>query len=112
MQIKRSSNYGGKRYAYDFGSCTTERGWAQIDTSQDASYFGQWINPEKRAILCYCEGDVILTECDNDAELRAEIEKMKQWNDEQGHRFIGIDPGFNQALKSNLEACGLAWALH
>ena len=35
----------GDRYVYDFGLCTYEKGWAQVDTAQDASYFGTWANP-------------------------------------------------------------------
>ena len=30
----------GDRYTYDFGHCSYENGWAQVDTAQDASYFG------------------------------------------------------------------------
>lgn len=33
------------RYKYDFRLCTSANGWAQLDTKQDASYFGNWINP-------------------------------------------------------------------
>lgn len=44
------------RYIYDFKYCSTSNGWAQIDTSQDASYFGQWINPAKRLIFCLLRG--------------------------------------------------------
>lgn len=100
------------RYLYDFRLCTTEKGWAQIDTSQDASYFGQWINPVKREIFCYCEGDTILTRCDDDAELRTQIAEMKAWNVAQGHRFLGIDPGFNTPLQAALQAVGLTEYLH
>jgi hypothetical protein len=100
------------RYLYDFGVCSTSRGWAQIDTSQDAWYFGQWINPDRRQIFCYCEGDEILTTCDTDMELCNEIERIRSWNVESGHRFKGIDPGFNEALKSTLIAIGLEQYLH
>lgn len=102
----------GDRYEYDFRRCTTARGWAQLDTSQDASYFGQWVNPSSREILCYCEGDVILTRCDDDGELQAQVAEIKRWNTEQGHRFIGIDPGFNEALRTALGAAGLGQYLH
>ena len=27
------------RYTYDFGLRSYEKGWAQVDTAQDASYF-------------------------------------------------------------------------
>lgn len=100
------------RYLYDFKLCTISKGWAQIDTGQDASYFGQWINPAKREIFCYCEGDLILTRCDTDEDLQEEIRKMKAWNEEQGHRFMGIDPGFSEALKGSLAAAGLQEYLH
>ena len=29
----------GDRYLYDFGLCSYKKGWAQVDTAQDASYF-------------------------------------------------------------------------
>lgn len=100
------------RYLYDFKLCTTDKGWAQIDTSQDASYFGQWINPTKRKIFAYIEGDLILTQLDTDAELKEEVEEMKRWNEEQGHCFLGIDPGFSTDLKAALTTIGLGEYLH
>ncbi len=100
------------RYLYDFGACSISKGWAQIDTSQDASYFGQWINPAKFQIFCYCEGDLILTTCETAQELQAEIATMKEWNTRQGHRFMGIDPGFSEALKASLVNAGLGEYLH
>ena len=106
MQITREFA-PADRYLYDFKVCTTSKGWAQIDTSQDASYFGQWINPTERKIFCYCEGDTILTECESDAELLEQVNLIAQWNYEQGHRYIGIDPGFNEELKAALIAVGL-----
>ncbi len=48
------------RYVYDFGSCSYANGFAQIDTRQDASYFGTWCSPERRMIVNYCEGDVTI----------------------------------------------------
>jgi hypothetical protein len=32
------------RYHYDFAVCTTDKGWAQYDTEQDAWYFGVWVH--------------------------------------------------------------------
>lgn len=100
------------RYVYDFKLCTTAKGWAQLDTRQDASYFGQWINPTKRQIFCYCEGDLILTTVDTDAELVAEVEHIKAFHAEVGYPMTGIDPGFNEALKRALVAAGLESFLH
>ena len=57
------------RYHFDFGVCTYPKGWAQIDTRQDASYFGQWVQPWKRRVMSYIEGDVRFLEFDSDQEL-------------------------------------------
>jgi len=100
------------RYLYDFRYCTVANGWAQVDTSQDASYFGQWVNPVKRQVFAYVEGDLILTHVDTDSELQAEFAEMKRWNEQQGHRFLGIDPGFSESLKASLISAGLQEYLH
>ena len=86
----------GDRYAYDFKHCTTAKGFAQVDTSQDASYFGTWANPFTLQIVSYCEGDVTIQTADNEAEFLQEILNIRIWNEENGHKFLGIDPGFNE----------------
>ena len=58
----------GDRYTYDFGSCCYEKGWAQVDTAQDASYFGTWANPTRLMIFSYCEGDTTLREAGSPEE--------------------------------------------
>lgn len=35
------------RYVYDFGKCSYAKGWAQVDTRQDASYYGTWDEPDR-----------------------------------------------------------------
>jgi hypothetical protein len=42
------------RYLYDFGLCSNASSWAQVDTAQDASYFGTWANPTWLPISNYC----------------------------------------------------------
>jgi hypothetical protein len=106
------------RYLYDFNVLTIAKGWAQLDTRQDAPYFGTWINPTRREIFCYLEGDTILTKCDSDAELQIQLRITEQWNLNQGYRpfrngkAIGIDPGFSEELKAACVAAGLAEYLH
>ena len=73
------------RYRYDFGACSYKNGWAQIDTKQDASYYGTWTNPAERKIFSYCEGDTTLTACDTDEEYKQELFKTVQWNRESGY---------------------------
>ena len=55
---------GGERYIFDFN---LGKAWMQFEAESDASYFGTWINKEKRCILCYAEGDLDFTQC-KDAE--------------------------------------------
>jgi len=95
------------RYQFDFKICTYAKGWAQLDTSQDASYFGTWINPAERKIANYCEGDVTIQTAETDAELAQLVSEIKEWNDKQGHRFIGIDPGYGEDMQCRLVAAGL-----
>ena len=32
------------RYRFDYDICSFKKGFAQIDATEDASYFGNWIN--------------------------------------------------------------------
>ena len=100
------------RYKYDLGLCSIRNGFAQIDTEQDASYYGNWANPEKLIIFTYCEGDCYTVECDNLEEFVAELEKMKKWNEENGWKFYGIDPGLNKGQIKKWENIGLKHLLH
>lgn len=100
------------RYVYDFGACSAENGFAQVDTAQDASYFGTWCSPSRLAIVTYCEGDVTLAIAKDAEEFAAEIRRIKSWNVEHGLGPIHIDPGFNEELKQQIEAMGLADLLH
>jgi hypothetical protein len=78
------------RYKYDFRLCTSDKGWAQLDTKQDASYFGNWINPLTLTLLSYCEGDVTLTECENEMDFIATVRECVEWHSERDY-FLGID---------------------
>ena len=100
------------RYVYDFGLCSTKNGFAQIDTGQDAHYYGTWASPKMLIIVCYCEGDVTIQTADNEKEFVREINNIKTWNNENGHSFHGIDPGFNKDLKDRFVKMGLSDLLH
>lgn len=95
------------RYCFDLGECSLANGYAQLDTGKDAHYYGTWINPFLLRIVCYCEGDVTRTQTDSAAELIEEVRRIKQWNEDNGHRFIGIDPGFNQRIAEAFRQVGL-----
>ncbi len=113
-----SSDFGAYRYKYDCGECSYKNGWAQLDTAQDASYFGTWINPTTRKIKTYCEGDVTVITVDTDAELVAEVQHIHDWNEENGFRLhekrvIAIDPGFAESpIRTAMIAAGLEKFFH
>lgn len=69
------------RYYFDFGRC---KGWKQFDTSQDAWYFGVWVNMEDRKILTYAEGDITEITCFSEESFLAELKEMS--------RFYGKQP--------------------
>ena len=100
------------RYVYDFRVCTPSKGFAQVDTGQDASYFGTWANPEKLVIVCYCEGDVTTELAETPEEFVAAMRNLKKWNEDNGHRFIGVDPMGVEAIKARFITLGLAEMLH
>lgn len=115
--MKRTSEFlSTSRYTYDSGMCSSRNGFAQIDTWQDASYYGIWANPEKFIIFSYCEGDCSTTECENVEEFIAEINSIRQWagapenGGEKG--FRGIDPGLNPENIKKWHDIGLGHLLH
>ncbi len=79
------------RYRYDFNICTPSNGFAQIDTSQDASYYGTWANPFTFVIYNYCEGDITKTICEDAKEFAAELRKTKKWEEERNEGKFFID---------------------
>lgn len=101
------------RYLYDFKVLTYAKGWAQVDTRQDASYYGTWTNPEMRQIFNYCEGDLCLTKCDTDEDYVKAIRETATWNKERGY-WLGIDPGFGDdtPMYQRFVSLGLADLLH
>ena len=102
----------GDRYMFDFSLCKSANGWAQIDTDQDASYYGNWLNPFKLEVMSYAEGDVARFVFDTPQELVEYMAEMDQWNQKYGYKPIKLDPGFNPELKDKLAEVGLADYIH
>ena len=101
-----------ERYEFDFDLCTPKKGFAQVDTGQDAWYFGTWANPFKLEIVSYAEGDVTIQTADEPEEFVDAIRYIKTWNDEHGHGFKGIDPMCVEKLEHQFIALGLGELLH
>ena len=99
------------RYVYDFGPCSYANGFAQIDTKQDASYFGTWCSPSKRAIVSYCEGDVTTQIAETDKEFADIVRELADWTNNAGHGPMKID-AINTPIGDALAAMGLADLLH
>ena len=99
------------RYRYDCGACSVKNGFAQVDTGQDAWYYGTWTNPFTRIIFCYCEGDTTFQQAGDDAEYVAAIRELVRWASEAG-RWKGIDAMCNNALTARFNELGLGDLLH
>ena len=100
------------RYAIDWELCSPAAAtqWAQLDTEADAAWFGQWVNPFRRIVLAYCEGELQVTRCDDDQELAAELRRIADWHHEHD-RWKGIDP-WNDALARRLCDAGASDLIH
>ena len=95
------------RYAFDFQHCRLADGWAQLDTQEDASYFGNWAHPEQLQVVSFTEGDVCVTSCEDSDEFRAEIERIASFFiDKQGGTFR-IDAGFSVGAEASWASHGL-----
>ncbi len=99
------------RYLYDWGLCNTAHGFAQVDTSEDASYLGHWICPEKRLLFSYIEGDCVTEECDTDAEFVEAVRESVAWH-RSYDSFLGVDPMGSEAIEARLRDMGLGDLLH
>ena len=111
MKTIRKFDALGERYQFDARLCRAGAGWAQVDTTQDASYFGTWTNPSTRQILEFCEGDITLRTAEADDEYVAAVRALHAWNLERRY-WKGIDPGFDEALRGEFHRLGLADLLH
>lgn len=107
MKKEQFHKSSGCRYDYDFGPCTTAEGWAQVDTAQDASYFGNWTNPFKREWFAYVEGDITHVTCDTDEEYVAYVKVSMAWYEKHDGKPAHFDPGFNKELKAKFKEIGL-----
>ena len=101
----------GDRYRFDFTLCTAANGWAQLDTKQDASYYGTWANPFTREFVNYCEGDVTHLKYDSDEDFTRGIREVIDWNTNAGY-WLGIDGMLRDEIIEAFTRLGLAEYLH
>ena len=111
--MKKTTEFlpGIDRYLFDFQRCASNNGWAQADTTQDASYYGNWINPLARKIVSYAEGDVTVEEYDSDEEFTEAVNKFVDWHKKGGY-WKGIDDMCREDIRARLEELNLAHHRH
>ena len=107
----RDFTIDGSRYQYDTG---LPADFAQLDTSEDASYYGNWASAKRLALFSYCEGDCTTTVCETVEEFRQQIEDFQAFCARIGYEFKGIDPGWihSDELLQPWRDCGLAHLIH
>jgi hypothetical protein len=97
------------RYQYD--NLLLSRGFAQIDSAQDASYYGNWADPVRLILFSYIEGDCQTVQCETELEFKEQIYKVCDWL-RLHNTLYGIDPGIKQESKDRWVALGLSDLLH
>ena len=102
----------GDRYHFDFGECSHHLGFAQVDTSQDAPYFGIWTNPTTLTTVSYIEGDVRREIAESVEEYVDYIRKLKSDYEAMGRPVYGIDPMLNTEISNRLIEIGLGDLIH
>lgn len=78
------------RTLFDSEYCTDAKGYARILTTRDAWYYGQWLDPWRRQIVTYTEGDLEVIDCDTDRELKTQLERLADFHRKDG-TWIGIE---------------------
>jgi hypothetical protein len=100
----------GNRYIYDFDLSSTK--WAQVDTPEDASYYGIWVNPFLMRVLTFVEGDTTILQADSEADLTAYLRRLEEFYKEGDRKLPKIDPGFNDSLRAEFVRLGLEDMMH
>lgn len=79
MKTEKSFIPNADRYQFDFDLCNFRLGWAQLDTNEDASYYGHWANPLTLEFKSYIEGDLTEHKADTPEEFRIMIRDWMAW---------------------------------
>ena len=102
----------GNRYTYDWGQCSRQAGFAQIDTKEDASYYGNWANPIDLKTVHYVEGDVSEYEFETREEFVQHIRDLIDGMDRLGYGPVRIDGMCDPRIIEGFKDLGLGDLLH
>lgn len=109
-QLIRDFTPFGDRYDHD-KKFTAATGWAQVDTYQDASYFGVWTNPTSFEIFTFCEGDRTLERCADAEDYKNSLRTCLEFYDNRD-RPTKIDAVFEPELAGKFTELGFADRIH
>lgn len=97
--VRHCLHRDAERYAIDFAEDFKAGGWKQFDTSQDAWYFGVWVNPSRLGVLTYCEGDWSFEVCPGKDQYNALIRSMCEcYDDGYVAKSIDVESGITTTL--------------
>ena len=109
MKIERSFR-SIDRYEFDF---KLPKHFAQLDTAQDAWYYGTWASPKQLQMVNYAEGDITVKAAVAVFEFVQMMRDWHSWALGNSTSFKpGIDPGLNQDRIQEWRDIGLADLLH
>lgn len=111
MEVKHFLEPDLTRYQFDMDYCHFSGGWAQVDTNSDASWYGNWANPFERKLVQYAEGDVTITECDNDEEFIEAVRGFVNWH-KGNETWKGIDTMCCDKIEERFVEMGLEDCFH
>ena len=95
------------RYLFDFDMCSPHKGWAQVDSSQDAPYYGTWANPGALRVITFAEGDVTVLTAESPGEFVEWLRERSRMDD-----WKGIDPMLQPPIEEAFKRLGLGDLLH
>tara|TARA_A100001011_G_C13933077_1_gene683992 strand:- start:335 stop:667 length:333 start_codon:yes stop_codon:yes gene_type:complete len=91
MTITKDVSFDSECTRYFWDNSLVSKGFAQIDTAEDASWYGHWACPKRRKLVGFVEGDITITVCTTDKEFISEVRKTCDWHIKYD-QFKGIDP--------------------
>ena len=114
MKVERDFILNGVRYEYDFGMCAPDNDYAQVDTAQDASYFGMWTNPFDYKIVTFAEGDLTIQTAESLEEYVKAVKNLKvaYGSERETEAYFGIDTMLRDRLTKRFKEIGLNEVLH
>lgn len=114
MAIKKITDFivNGDRYQFDFNLCSPSKGFSQVDTAQDASYYGHWASPSEFKLVSYVEGDVTIETAPNKEEFIDLMRSTAKWHKDRENDELKIDAMLDEKQIKAWKELGLADLLH